>query len=72
MNEGGTVYDDVGELTATLNSLAEQVRDIPVFLNIEPDVPLDDWIQVFDACRAADFESINFAINDSTGMQSKP
>lgn len=65
---GGTVvevkerdYDDFASLQETLVSLAELAPEIPVILDIEPNVPLGDMIRVYDACRAAQFESIHFA-----------
>ena len=61
VNEGGEEYNDFEALKATLTTLAELARDIPVILDIEPDVPLGDMIHVYDACRAAGFESVHFA-----------
>lgn len=49
------------ELEATLLSLAKTANEIPVILDIGGDVPLGDAVEVFDACRASGFRSINFA-----------
>lgn len=57
----GTVYEDLSRLEAVLRTLSEISRDNPVILDIADDVPLGDLIRVYDACRAAGFESIAFA-----------
>jgi biopolymer transport protein ExbD len=64
VNQGGEVYEDVSRLEMTLVTLAELSSELPVILDIEPDVPLGDMIQVYDACRAAGFESVHFATGD--------
>jgi biopolymer transport protein ExbD len=66
VNAGGHVYDDYEQLKATLFGLAEVGREeIPIILDIAPDVPLGDMIQVYDTCRAAEFRSIHFATDPS-------
>lgn len=57
----GTLYEDLAQLEQVLRTLAEISRDNPVILDIAGDVPLGDLIRVYDACRAAGFESIAFA-----------
>lgn len=57
----GTLYRDLGRLTQVLAALAEVSRDNPIILEIDDAVPLGDVIRVYDACRAAGFESISFA-----------
>ncbi len=57
----GRDYSDVGALLDTLRTLARLDTSIPVVLDIAPDVPLGDVIRVYDACRAAEFQSIRFA-----------
>lgn len=57
----GTVYEDLERLTDVLSALAEVSRINPIILQIDDGVPLGDVIQVYDACRKAGFESINFA-----------
>jgi biopolymer transport protein ExbD len=61
VNKGGEVYDDAGRLETTLITLAELSSELPVILDIEPNVPLGDMIQVYDACRVAGFETVHFA-----------
>ena len=48
-------------LEADLNNLAELSPESPIILDIEGRVPAGDVIRVDDACRAAGFESINYA-----------
>jgi biopolymer transport protein ExbD len=57
----GTVYDDLERLTVVLSALAEISRENPIILQIDAAVPLGDVIRIYDACRSAGFESINFA-----------
>ena len=54
-------YDDVALLEAQLKTLAEVAPESPVILDIQPEVPLGDMIRIWDACRGARFQSINFA-----------
>jgi biopolymer transport protein ExbD len=61
----GTEFTDLVNLTAMLRGLAETAIDIPVILEIDPDVPLGDAVSVYDACRAAKFRTINFAADAS-------
>lgn len=57
----GTVYDDLTRLTDVLSALGELSTESPIVLDIAGPVPWGDVITVWDACRAAGFESINFA-----------
>lgn len=50
------------ELQSILRALARDVSEIPVILDIDPNVPWGDLIRVYDLCLAADFESIQFAV----------
>ena len=67
VNEGGQEYDvNTGEyrrFRQVISLLSEQAADIPVNLDIAPDVPLGDMIRVYDACYVADFRTVNFAID---------
>jgi biopolymer transport protein ExbD len=63
VNQGGEIYSDFDQLERQLKLLAAATTEIPVILDIEPKVPLGDMIRVYDASRAAGFESINFAID---------
>lgn len=57
----GTVYDDLSQLTSVLSALGTLSTESPIVLDIAGPVPWGDVITVWDACRAAGFESINFA-----------
>lgn len=61
VNEAGEFYADFGLLQRQLELLAAATTEIPVILDIQPDVPLGDVIRVDDICRTAGFESINYA-----------
>ncbi|MGH7128406.1 MAG: ExbD/TolR family protein, partial [Planctomycetaceae bacterium] len=56
---------DVRVLAATLRDLAGVTTEIPVILDIDPDVPLGDMIAVYDAANQAGFDSIDFAVEPS-------
>lgn len=57
----GTPYPDWNRLTAVLTALSETAAEIPVILDIAGDVPVGDALRVYDACRAAGFQSLSFA-----------
>lgn len=54
-------FTDFEPLEADLKTLAELSADSPIILDIEGRVPAGDVIRVDDACRAAGFQSINYA-----------
>lgn len=62
-------FDNLANLGGTLRSLAAAANEIPVNLDIEPDVPLGDVIYVYDICRAARFQSVNFAATDRSAQK---
>ena len=66
LNQGGDLYRDFAVLKQQLETLAEATTEIPVILDIASQVPLGDMIRVWDICRDARFESINFAIDPET------
>jgi len=57
----GTSYTDLAELKEHLRVLAELEPGNPVVLDVRPDVPLGDLVDLYDTCRSAGFQSINFA-----------
>jgi biopolymer transport protein ExbD len=57
----GTPYPDWPRFTTVLTTLAETAAEIPVILDIAGDVPVGDALRVYDACRAAGFQSLSFA-----------
>jgi biopolymer transport protein ExbD len=60
----GTPYEDLGQLEQQLRGLAELAPEMPVILDIADDVEFGDLIRVYDVCRAAKFQSVNFAVAD--------
>jgi biopolymer transport protein ExbD len=54
-------YDNVTALREALHKLAGTASKSRVILDVAGDVPLGDVIFVYDSCRAARFQSINFA-----------
>ena len=67
----GREFSDLNELDSTLRNLAAAAAEIPLILDIAGEVPLGDVIHVFDRCRAAKFQSVNFAA-DAARMKPKP
>jgi len=61
----GRRYPDVDALAEPLTTLAELTPENPVILDIGPRVPMRDVIAVYDLCRGAGFESVNFAAKAS-------
>ena len=58
-------FRDLDELEAALASLGEIAPDSPIILDVDGDVVAGDWVRVDDACRAAGFESIQYAADQS-------
>ncbi|MBX3438582.1 MAG: biopolymer transporter ExbD [Planctomycetaceae bacterium] len=54
-------FSEIAELAGPLHTLADLSREIPVILDVDAQVPMQDVISVYDLCRAAGFESVNFA-----------
>ena len=59
----GTLYRDLKLLEKQLRGLAELAPEIPVILDVANGVTFGDMIRVFDVCRSAGFQAINFAID---------
>ncbi|MGD9854279.1 MAG: ExbD/TolR family protein [Planctomycetaceae bacterium] len=57
----GRRFPEVAALSEPLRTLAELTPENPVILDIAPQVPMRDVIAAYDLCRAAGFESVNFA-----------
>ncbi len=55
------LFDDFAALETALTGLADLAPDDPIILDIAPAVPVGDMIRVYDTCRQAGFQSINFA-----------
>jgi biopolymer transport protein ExbD len=61
-----TEYATTREVRDVLTQLAELQPDMPVILDIGPEVPAGDLVEVYDACRAAGLEAINFNLKKVT------
>jgi biopolymer transport protein ExbD len=54
-------YADLASLRGTLGQLVRIRSDLPVILDIDATVPMGDVIDVYDACRVAGFDRVQFA-----------
>jgi len=54
-------YTRLAEVRAVLAAVKQIKIDLPVILDIEPDVPMDDVIDVYDLCREVGLARIQFA-----------
>jgi biopolymer transport protein ExbD len=61
----GRVYAKTDALRTTLLDLAKLTSEIPVVLDIADDVPMGFVVEVYDLCRVAGFETINFAASEN-------
>jgi len=59
----GRTFSSYAEFAPVLKALAGVSKESPILLNVEDDVPLGDLIQVYDACRVAEFDRINFVLD---------
>ncbi|HBN76281.1 MAG TPA: hypothetical protein DD473_10775 [Planctomycetaceae bacterium] len=59
----GRIFTSFEEFIPTLKALSEISRDSPVLLDVDDDVPLGEVVQLYDACRSAEFELINFVMD---------
>lgn len=57
----GTDYEDFTALRIVLGELAEIAPESPVVLDIAHDVEAGQMVRVYDTCRSARFETIQFA-----------
>ncbi|MDA0285458.1 MAG: biopolymer transporter ExbD [Planctomycetota bacterium] len=55
------LYDDWNRLRGVLRELALVAPEIPVILDIDHTVPVGDFIDIYDTCRSAGFDNIQFA-----------
>jgi len=55
----------LAEVRQVLAAVAVIDRSLPVILDVADDVPLGDMIEVYDLCRLAGFEKIQFAAERS-------
>lgn len=61
----GRVYRDWLQARTVLERLGETAAEIPVILDIDGRVPMQDVIRLDDLCRAANFQSVSFAADPS-------
>ncbi len=54
-------YDQLADVRAVLEAVKNVQIDLPVILDVEPDVPMEDVIDVYDLCRQVGLEKIQFA-----------
>ena len=59
-------------LSRFLKTLATAAPELPVILDIDPDVPLGEALAAYDAARAADFDAIHFAVDPATTTAAAP
>lgn len=55
-----TEYRTTREVRDVLTQLADLQRDMPVILDIGPEVPAEDLVEVYDACRQVGLDSVSF------------
>ena len=58
----GLEYSPVETIAEPLRALADVSADSPVILKIGQNVPMQQWVAVYDLCEASGFESVNFAV----------
>ena len=54
-------YTGLAEVRAVLAAVKQVKNDLPVILDVEPDVPMDDVIDAYDLCREVGLARIQFA-----------
>lgn len=58
-------YDRFDEVRAVLGSIARVKKDLPVILDINAAVPLENVIDAYDACRLVGLTKIEFAASEN-------
>lgn len=64
LNVNGQACESLQRLSEMLSALARIDRTLPVLLDIEGSTPLGTAIDVYDRCRLAQFERIQFVAED--------
>ena len=57
----GVRYDSLDAVGATLKALSEAKSDLPVVLDIDPEIPLGNVIDIYDLCRWCGLTKVQFA-----------
>jgi biopolymer transport protein ExbD len=68
----GTTYRELGQLKAVLAALAQISTENHVILDIAQETPMRDVVFVLDTCRAAGFESVDFAADAAAAAPLPP
>ncbi|MBP3695521.1 MAG: biopolymer transporter ExbD [Thermoguttaceae bacterium] len=58
----GNRIETFSQLETMLRALAEECADVPLILDIDPNVPLENVIQLYSAAKRDGFGKIQFAI----------
>jgi biopolymer transport protein ExbD len=56
-------YDELGDVRAVLDAMAGVRVDIPVILDVDGDVPLENVVDVYDLCRHIGLQRVQFAVS---------
>ena len=59
-------YSQLAEVRAVLVAVQQLKSDLPVILDVEPDVPMKDVIDVYDLCRRVGLMRVQFAASAET------
>jgi biopolymer transport protein ExbD len=59
-------YDRLADVAAVLRAAKELKSDLPVILDVEPAVPMENVIDVYDLCRRVGLERVQFAASAAT------
>ncbi len=62
----GRRYVDQKQLATVVRELAEVAPEMPVILDIDKTVPMQDVVDVYDLCRRARFHQIRFSLDPAT------
>ncbi len=60
----GRDYDRLEQVGAVLSAAAEIKIDLPVILDVDAEVPIEDVIDVYDLCRQIGLQRIQFAVSN--------
>lgn len=56
-------YGELDDVGSVLEAMAEVKLDLPVILDVDGDVPLENVIDVYDLCRRIGLQRIQFAVS---------
>ncbi len=59
-------YTQLGQVAAVLTAVADFQTDLPVILDVEGVVPMENVIDVYDLCRQIGLQKIQFAASAGT------